>query len=200
MRGLGPARDVVVPAQVQLSSVPITVATDGSAHRGRIGWGWLASNGQHDLGEKKPPHEECSRRGHVGLAELRAISEAIEAFPGRPLTIRSDSKVAIALVREWMRGSDRMPHWYAATHYTAARKGGLIWMREQVRREAHRIDITWVQAHAGDALNEGADSLAKLARRAAEGTWGFTTDDVPGRAKAVAEAFATEQRQVATAA
>ena len=66
----------------------------------------------------------------------------------------------------------------------------------------HRIDIGWVRGHAGDPLNEGADSLAKLARRAAEGTWGFTADDVPGRAREIADAFATAHQtaQPATAA
>jgi ribonuclease HI len=178
----------------------LSVATDGSASRGRVGWGWLASDGQHDLGSKKPAKEECDRRGHVVLAELRAISEAIAALPGRPLKIRSDSKVAIGLVREWMQGSDRLPGWYAAAHYSATRRGGLPWMQQQVRKEAHRIDICWVRGHAGDALNEGADSLAKLARRAPEGTCGFTTDDVPARAKAIADAFAPERHQLATAA
>ena len=100
-----------------------------------------------------------------------------------------------------MRGGDRLPAGYSATHYTAAvRRSGLLWMQQQVLREAHRIDICWVQGHVGDALNEGADSLAKLARRAAEGTWGYAADDVPDRAKAIAEAFATDQRQLATAA
>lgn len=200
MRGLKPVHDVVIPAQSQRWCPPIAVATDGAARRGRIGWGWLAEDGQHACGSKQPPHEECGRRGHVVLAELRAISEAIGALPGRPLIIRSDSRAAIALVREWMQGGDRLPAGYAAAHYSAARRGGLGWMQQQVRREAHRIDICWVQGHAGDALNEGADSLAKLARRASEGTWGFTTDDVPDRAKAIAEVFTTAQRQLATAA
>ena len=75
-------------------------------------------------------------------------------------------------------------------------------MQEQVRKEAPRLDIGWVRGHAGDALNEGADSLAKLARRAAEGTWGFGPDDVPARARAIADAFAgpDSHSQPATAA
>ena len=74
-----------------------------------------------------------------------------------------------------------LPDGYVATHHTAVKRGGLLWMQEQVRTEAPRLDIGWVRGHAGDPLNEGADSLAKLARRAAEGTWGFTADDVPQR-------------------
>ena len=73
-------------------------------------------------------------------------------------------------------------------------------MQEQVRREAHRIEFGWVRGHVGDSLNEGADSLAKLARRATEGTWGFTPADVPTRAQSIAEVFATDHRRLATAA
>ena len=54
-------------------------------------------------------------------------------------------------------GADRLPVGYVATHHTATKKGGLIWMQEQVRREAHRIEFGWVRAHVGDSLNEGAD-------------------------------------------
>lgn len=93
-----------------------------------------------------------------------------------------------------------MPDGYDVTHHTAATRGGLVWMQEQVRREARRIDLGWVRGHAGDALNEGADSLAKLGRRASEGTWGYTHDDVPARAQAIAAAFATDHSRQAAAA
>jgi ribonuclease HI len=189
------------PAPAEPGPLPaLTVATDGSSHHGRIGWGWLAHDGQHGQGSRKPTRGECARRSHVVLAELRAISAAISALPDRPLQIRSDSTAAIALVDEWMRGGDRLPQGYVTTHPLATRKGGLLCMQEQVRTHRHRIDISWVRGHVGDALNEGADSLAKLARRAAEGTWGFTTDDVDRRAHEIADAFATHRRSLATAA
>lgn len=174
----------------QAEAGPLVVATDGSAHRGRIAWGWLAEDGTHACGTSVPAREQGNRRSQIVLAELLAISEAIRRSAGRPLFIRSDSRVAIALVREWADGGDRLPAGYNGAHPAAARRGGLCWMQEQVRREAHRIDIAWVPGHAGDPLNEGADSLAKLARRAAEGTWGYGPDDVEVRAAAIAEAFA----------
>lgn len=95
-----------------------------------------------------------------------------------------------------------MPAQYVSTHHTAAKRGGLLWMQEQVRAELPRLDIAWVRGHAGDSLNEGADSLAKLAGRGAEGTWGFTADDVPDRARDIARTFAaaTQLAQPATAA
>lgn len=197
MRGLD---GTTTPTPVVEDLGPLVVATDGSASHGRIGWGWLADSGQHACGTARPSTQECARRGLPPLAELRAISEAIAALPGRDLTILSDCQPALAFIREWMGGGDRVPSGYDVTHHNATRQGGLFWMQQQVRREAHRIDLGWVRGHTGDPLNEGADSLAKLARRAVEGTWGYTAEDVPARARAIADVFAAHHHPVAPAA
>ncbi len=187
-----------VPMQ-RVPDGPLTVATDGSASRGRIGWGWVTDDGRHDCGSATPTVKACTRRIQPAYAELRAISEAIAALPGRDLVIRSDCQPAVTLVRDWIAGVDRMPFGYDATHHDADRRGGLRWMQKQVRAEAHRIDIGWVRGHAGDPLNEAADSLAKLARRATEGTWGFAPADVPERARAIADAFVGHHQPAAAA-
>ena len=197
---LRPAASGPVVAKQHVPLGPVTVATDGSAARGSIGWGWLASDGTHACASAKPSVRECGRGSLALLAELRAISAAIDALPSQHLTILTDCVPALALIRGWIEGADRLPVGYVATHHTASKKGGLIWMQEQVRREAHRIEFGWVRGHVGDSLNEGADSLAKLARRATEGTWGFTPADVPTRAQSIAEVFATDHRRLATAA
>lgn len=195
MRALSPVQTVVAPPTGSL-----TVATDGSATRGRIGWGWLAEDGLHGHGTETPSVRQCARRRHPVLAELRAISQAISALPQRDLLIRTDCRAAVSLVEEWAVGGVRLPDGYVATHHTAVKRGGLLWMQEQVREEAPRLDIGWVRGHAGDPLNEGADSLAKLARRGAEGTWGFTADDVPRRAREIADAFTTAHPQTTRSA
>lgn len=197
MRALHPEQPVVAQPTHSL-----TVATDGSATRGRIGWGWLAEDGRHGHGTETPSARQCAKRRHPVLAELRAISQAISALPHRDLVIRTDCRAAVSFVEEWALGGDRAPDGYVATHHTAVKRGGLLWMQEQVRKEAPRLDIGWVRGHAGDPLNEGADSLAKLARRGAEGTWGFTAADVPRRAREIAAAFtaAHQTTRPATAA
>jgi ribonuclease HI len=197
MRALSP-----VPPVVASPTGSLTVATDGSATRGRIGWGWLAEDGRHGHGTETPSVRQCAKRRHPVLAELRAISQAISALQRRDLVIRTDCRAAVSFVEEWMAGGDRLPDGYVATHHTAREPGGLLWMQEQVNKEAPRLDIGWVRGHAGDPLNEGADALAKLARRAAEGTWGFTAADVPRRAQGIADAFtaAHQTTRPATAA
>ncbi|MGH3349919.1 MAG: ribonuclease HI [Nocardioides sp.] len=167
---------------------PLVVATDGSAHRGFIGWGWLAVDGQHGFGRQVPNARIRDPQSLVVLAELQAIAEAVRALPRRTLTIRTDSRVALALIKDWLKGDLSMPKGYETEH--RAELAGLTRMHDELCREAERLSFEWVRGHVGDALNEGADSLAKLARRFAEGTWGLTADEVPGRARAIAETFA----------
>lgn len=194
MRALNPLPAAVVPRG------PLTVATDGSAHRGRVGWGWLADDGRHACGTAAVSTLSCSRRAQPVYAELRAISRAIAGLPGHDLVIRTDCRAAISLVAEWVSGKDRLPEGYRATTHEATRRDGLRWMQEQVRTNAPRLDISWVRGHAGDALNEGADSLAKLSRRAEEGTWGYGPDDVPARARAIAKTFTDPRHRTQPAA
>lgn len=178
----------------------LSVATDGSAAHRRIGWGWLADDGRHGYGAASPNKRCCSVRTLPVLAELRGVSAAVRALPGRQLVIHTDSRAAIDLVRRWVAGEDRLPPGYDVSHHEASAKGGLLHIREQVRREAHRIDLRWVRGHVGDPLNEGADSLAKLARRHADGSWGLTDEEIPARAASIAAAFTREPRRLATAA
>ena len=168
---------------------PLVVATDGSAHRGFIGWGWLAGDGQHGFGRHVPNARIRDPHSLVVLSELQAIAEAVRALPRRTLTIRSDSRVALAQIQDWLRGETSMPKGYETEH--RAELAGLIRMHDDLCRESERLSFEWVRGHVGEALNEGADSLAKLARRFAEGTWGLTADEIPGRAHAIAETFAS---------
>ncbi|MDR7311839.1 ribonuclease HI [Nocardioides luteus] len=166
---------------------PLVVATDGSAHRGFIGWGWLAGDGQHGFGRQAPNARIRDPHSLVVLAELQAIAEAVRALPHRTLTIRTDSRVALALIEDWLRGELSMPKGYETEH--RAELAGLNRMHDDLCRESGRLSFEWVRGHVGEALNEGADSLAKLARRFAEGTWGLTAEEIPGRARAIAETF-----------
>lgn len=170
---------------------PLVVATDGSAHRGHLGWGWLAEDGQHDLGSLTPARTVCRPTTLPVLAELRAICAVLTAQPDRPLIIRTDCQRAIRLITDWAKGRDRVPAGYTANTHTSAAKGGVAWMQQVIRGNAHRFELEWVRGHAGDPLNEGADSLAKLARRRLEPLWGITAQEVPSRAASIATTFAS---------
>lgn len=138
------------------------MATDGSVRESITGYEWLASTGQYGL--LGFPH----RRRQIGtdpvlVAELRAIDAAVRSIRYAPLTILSDSRSAVRMVRRWMAGDCVLPDGYT----TDLRSGqaGLIQAHNRIHAHPDRIDIQWRHGHQGDPLNEGADALARLASR-----------------------------------
>lgn len=94
-------------------------------------------------------------------AELEAILLALVAFPGEPLTILTDSQVAIENLR------------WSAHLYTES---------SSVLSDIHRhaagrvVDVRWVPGHAGDALNTAAHRIAlTVYRHSTRGTDSWKT-------------------------
>ena len=174
------------PAQVVCDD-PITVATDASVSRGITGFGVLADDGQYQL--MAFPHQ----RKQIGsqpvlVAELRGINEAVRKFGHRPLTILTDSQESVAMVNRWRAGDEVLPRGYTTDR--AVGLAGLVEAQRRVRKHRDRIDIRWVRGHDGHLLNEGADALAKLARRYRLPGSGLTPSEYRRRAAGLADGFA----------
>jgi ribonuclease HI len=90
--------------------------------------------------------------------ELTAIIHGIRLVPeGRPVTVHTDSRLAVDTLTKWAAGWERRG-W--------KRKSGPIknldlvqeaWSLVQARPE---VELRWVKAHDGNRWNEYADALA----------------------------------------
>ncbi len=179
MARLHPARfEVARAASAELdhalASAPrLLVAVDGSWGRalGAGGWAFVASDGTHRSGSDMGVRSSTQ-------AELRAIRLALMTIPTRrSVTIRTDSRVALAWLRD--PGSTQPALRSEVFAITALLEG-------------RDVVLQWVKGHAGPGLHDGADRLAVAARRAHEARLGTTAPaQVAGRI--VAESLAAHR-------
>lgn len=188
--GAGLAADLRPVPPADLS--PIVVATDGSV-RGKVtGYGWLASSGDFGLLGFRHSTKQVGT-SVVLIAELRAINDAVRRLPYRQLTMLTDSRSALQMVRRWTVGDDVLPTGYTTERRTGV--AGLIEAQRRMRLHQNRIDVQWVPGHRGDLLNEGADALARLASRYAKRDSELTAAEYRQRAAGIAETFSREFRR-----
>ena len=172
---------------------PLVVATDGSVVKKATGSGWLTELGDHGL--RTYSARPYWNHGHrVIAAELRAVASAMDAVPHRRMRFLIDSKPAITALLRWQRsGRNALNTFDKAVDDSRT----LSRLRTRVGDERDRLDFTWVPGHGGVPLNEGADSLAKLARLRLVGA--VPTEEYAPRAAAIAKAFAEQHRADAAA-
>lgn len=132
------------------------VFTDGSSipNPGPGGWGavWVEDG---EVVAQDHGHDPDTTNNRM---ELVAIIRGIQLVPeGRPVTVHTDSRLAVDTLTKWAAGWERRG-W--------KRKTGPIknldlvkeaWALVQSRPE---VELQWVKAHAGNLWNEYADSLA----------------------------------------
>lgn len=166
---------------------PVTVATDGSVRGEHAGFAWLTCTAHYGMaGYRSVP--KIVGKQPVLVAELLAIGDAVRELTRRHLSIVSDSQDAVAVVQRWKRGHDVMPIDYPAGGFLQA-------ARQQIRAERDRIDVRWAPGHRGEPLNEGADTLARLASRYRRGDRDLDVGEYGRRAQGIAEGFAAEFRR-----
>lgn len=133
----------------------LVIATDGSRSRnGNGAWAWIDEEGRYQT--KAGP---CANSLQ---AEMFAIALALgQASKKRPIHILSDSRAAIRLARLAIAESPVPENSTLATRHAF----------HAIRRaaEGHYVTFEWVKGHNGHPLNDRADRLAVLARRALDG-------------------------------
>lgn len=176
---------------------PAWVATDGSVRGTFTGYGWLASTGEYGMLGIRHRTTQIGTKV-VLISELRAIAEAVRKLRGRRLTLMSDSKQAIAMVKRWMAGEEVLPYGYT-TERANGKRAGLVEAQRLILATREWLTPVWVRGHQGEPLNEGADALAGLASRFATGTSELTPDEYHRRACELAKVFAAEFRRAQAA-
>jgi len=133
----------------------VEVWTDGacSGNPGPGGWGAILS--YNGVEKELSGGEELTNN----RMELMAAIAALEALK-RPVTValHTDSQYLRQGITGWIHG------WKKNGWKTADRKpvkNAELWQRLEAALGRHKIEWKWVKGHAGDAMNERADALAR---------------------------------------
>jgi ribonuclease HI len=137
----------------------VVVYTDGACIRnpGPGGWAWAVSEQRYGSG-----FEPATTNQRM---ELRAVLEAIEAFPGR-VKIVSDSTYVVNCFRQRWWAGWRAKGWRNSRGEPVANQD--LWrplVALVVDDRAGEIELEWVKGHATSAGNNLADRLATEAAR-----------------------------------
>jgi ribonuclease HI len=182
---------MVAPHERFNSGRGIVVATDAAVSRqlSRAAAGFVATSGLYGVsGHPQPP--EVAGQSPVAVAELRSVWLAVKALNGSiysdvPVTVWTDSTEALCYLRAWQAGKiSQFPKNYRTqTQRASGRRSSLERLAGYLSDpDSSRFRFSKVHGHAGDILNEAADSLAKLGLRA-----GGNTGLPPGQITSVAE-------------
>lgn len=136
----------------------ITAAADGSSlsNPGPAGWAWYVSDDCWAAGGWKV--------GTNNMGELMAVLDLLRQTRGvTDLTILCDSQYAIKCCTEWLPGWKRRG-WKKADGKPVLNQDLLKELDKELAGRSPRFQ--WVKGHAGHAMNEKADELARAAATA----------------------------------
>jgi len=139
----------------------VVIYTDGacSGNPGPGGWGAVLIAGRH---RKELAGAEAATTNN--RMELLAAISALEALKGPSIVeVHTDSQYLRDGVTRWIHGWKRNG-WRTADKKPV--KNVELWQRLDAAQGRHEVSWHWVRGHAGDALNERADELARAAIKA----------------------------------
>jgi ribonuclease HI len=138
----------------------IEIWTDGacSGNPGPGGWGAVLKTG--DTEKELSGGEAATTNNRM---ELMAAIEALNALK-KPCQVRlhTDSKYVMDGLTKWMANWKRRG-WKTAENKPV--KNVDLWQALDEAAKRHQVEWVWVKGHAGDAMNERADQLARDAIR-----------------------------------
>ena len=136
----------------------VTIYTDGacSGNPGPGGWGAILAFGEHEKELNGGERHTTNNR-----MELMAAIAALEAL-NRPckVDLYTDSQYLRGGITGWIHGWKRNG-WKTADKKPV--KNVDLWQRLEAALKHHKVQWHWLKGHAGHALNERADALARRA-------------------------------------
>jgi len=139
-----------------MSEQRVTIYTDGacSGNPGPGGWGAILMFGEHVKELKGGEAHTTNNR-----MELMAAISALEALK-RPcaVDIHTDSQYLRNGIMSWIHSWKRNG-WRTADKTPV--KNVDLWQRLDAALARHEVRWHWIRGHAGDAMNERADELAR---------------------------------------
>jgi ribonuclease HI len=140
---------------------PVEIHTDGacSGNPGPGGWGAVLTwrGKERELSGAEPLTTNNRMELTAAIAALESLKRPM------PVVLWTDSQYLRQGITEWL------PGWRARGWRTADKKpvkNQDLWERLDAARARHRVEWRWLKGHAGHALNERADALARDAIRA----------------------------------
>jgi ribonuclease HI len=142
---------------------PIEIWTDGacSGNPGPGGWGVILVAGERrkELFGGEPDTTNNRMELMAAISALEALKKPCE------VKLHIDSQYVRQGITAWIHGWKRNG-WKTADKKPV--KNAELWQRLEEATKQHRIDWIWVKGHAGDAMNERADELAREGVKAAK--------------------------------
>jgi ribonuclease HI len=134
----------------------VDIWTDGacSGNPGPGGWGAVLKYG--DAEKELSGGERATTNNRM---ELMGAIEALNALKG-PSRVRlhTDSQYVKNGITTWIHNWKKRG-WKTADNKPVANAD--LWQQLEVAAARHQIEWKWVRGHAGDAMNERADALAR---------------------------------------
>ena len=136
----------------------IKIYTDGSCLKNPGNGGWAAIiNINNEIKKISGSAKDTTNNKMELMAPIKALQELKEQ---QPIEIYTDSQYLKLGITDWI-------HKWIKNNWQTSKKEPVknkdLWMELYDLTKSHEIKWIWVKAHAGNALNEEVDLLAKQA-------------------------------------
>ena len=136
----------------------IKIYTDGSCIENPGNGGWAAII---FMNNEKIAITGNKKNTTNNQMELMAAIEALKKIPtGQKVQVYTDSKYVKLGITEWIEKWSQN-NWKTSSKQKV--KNLALWTELNEISKKHKIEWFWVKGHAGDAINEEVDTLAKKA-------------------------------------